>query len=251
LRKTLIVFLLILNFACSVERIGSKREAVLEKNKIGSIVQNIENNNISNFNFFIENGDIVIQNKDEIKRYKFTVKHKRTDTYLISIRNSIGLEGARIYLSKDSLFINDRINRRVIYGTTNRIENILGLPLSFLKMAFGDIIISSDSSKKIMDQNNNRILISQYVSGVILNSSINPKLSKVIMVECGKSTGKGKILFKYSKFNKTETRVPSIIEIKNKEEGISIKIRIKKLQAPWDGEIEFIPGDGYKKERIK
>ena len=251
MRKKVIIFLLTVNFSCSVERFGSNQEPIYVKNKIESIVYNTCKNNITNDNFLIEKGEISIKSKDERKRYIFTVKHKKTDEYLISVRNNIGLEGARIFLSDDTVLINDRIRKRLLYGTKNSIENIIGLPSSCLKMAFGDIIIGSDSSKRKIDQINNRIVVSEYLPGMISKSVINPRLCKVNTVECGINSGKGTIFFKYSKFNRKGKLFPAIIEIRNEKEDESVSIRIKKLQLPWNGEIEFVPGNGYKKEEIK
>jgi hypothetical protein len=251
LQKALIIFLLTLNLACSVERMGSKQEPIYAKNNIESLVKNTIKNNITDDDFFIEKGEISIESKNETKRFIFSVKHKNTDTYLISIKNSIGLEGARIFLSVDSVLINDRMNKRLLYGRINSIENITGLPLIYLKMVFGDIIIGSDSSARKTDLVNNRIVVSQYISGIVSKSVINPRICKMNMVECVKNSGNGTILFKYSKFNKKGKHFPSSIEIVNERESENVRIRIGKVQLPWYGEIEFFPGNGYKKEEIK
>jgi hypothetical protein len=251
LRKAVIIFLLTLNISCRVERISFKQDEGYDKRKIEFIIQNTERNNITNNDFFIERGEISIKNKEETKRYIFSVKHKNPDKYLISVRNSLGLEGARIFLSEDTVLINDRINKRLLYGTANSIENLLGLPSSFLKMAFGDIYILNNSSKKEINQNNNKIVVSQYVSGLISKSIINSRICKVSSGEFEKNAGKGTIFFKYSKFDRNGSHFPAVIEIKNEKVSEIVLIRIRKLKIPWAGEIEFIPGSGYKKEEIK
>ena len=49
------------------------------------------------------------------------------DKFLISIKSHTGIEVARIFLTGDSIMINDRINKKLYYGSTSYLKNKYGL----------------------------------------------------------------------------------------------------------------------------
>jgi len=51
---------------------------------------------------------------------------------------------------------------------------------------------------------------------------------------------------KYSKYLKLDNiLIPGIIEFTDSQYDIFVKIRIVKVEYPWDGNVKFIPGKGY------
>jgi hypothetical protein len=56
------------------------------------------------------------------------------------------------------------------------------------------------------------------------------------------------IEFIYSDYFKTQNiLMPGSIEFKDANKDLNIKILIKKLETPWNGNIEFFPGNRYEK----
>jgi hypothetical protein len=80
---------------------------------------------------------------------------------------------------------------------------------------------------------------------------IDIKINKSIEAVIHDSTGKESLYLKFSKFREKERNIPGVIEIQDSRKNMNARIVIKKTRINWDGAIEFIPGTGYRKERIK
>ena len=68
------------------------------------------------------------------------LKFEYPDKYLISIKSRTGIEGARIYISEDTILFNDRINKKMYYGSSLYLKRKYGLTTNFLPLIFGDIV---------------------------------------------------------------------------------------------------------------
>ena len=62
-----------------------------------------EDQNITNTDFYIQKAEIEFTNKDNRQKFLCSIKYQRPDKYLISIKSRTGIEGARIYVSEDSI----------------------------------------------------------------------------------------------------------------------------------------------------
>jgi len=51
------------------------------------------------------------------------------------------------------------------------------------------------------------------------------------------------IFSKYLKLN--DILIPGNIEFSDSQYNVSVRIRILKVDYPWDGRVKFIPGKGY------
>ena len=101
------------------------------------------NQNLTARSFFIEKAEFKISSGDGEKSGIGTVKFQMPDKFLISIKSKAGIEVARIFLTGDSIFINDRFNKKLYYGST-----------SYLKSKYGyyNIIIASILGDYVNDQ---------------------------------------------------------------------------------------------------
>jgi hypothetical protein len=251
LRKAQIAILFFCIIGCRPTHFVSPNPPASDNGSIEKIIENIKNRNISANNFFIEKADFSIKMNKVRKRYQFSVKFKKPDQYLLSIRNSTGLEGARIYFSKDTVLINDRIRKKIISGNKLDLARMIKLPKQILNIAFGDILSGEDSSKIETKKVNDQIEIYQLLERTQVKYILDIREGKMICAIFKDEDTKESFTVNYSKFGKSENRIPEYIELKSQERDFVVKMRIEKISVPWKGEIDFIPGKGYTKEIIK
>ena len=142
--------------------------------------------------------------------------------------------------------MNDRINRKLYYGTSIYLERKYGFSQSFLPLIFGDILLDKKcriSKEKCVDDKMNVIC---QLTGVPLEFSIDCKKRKLMTVDQITGINKEGMSMRYSNyFNAGNILIPKIIEFADNKYGIAVKIKISKVQSPWSGSISFIPGRGY------
>ena len=248
MRKSLIIIAFILIEGCTAKRIISESPFDNTSLSTEKVIDAVWKNNISEENFFIEKASLSIKAENETKNFLFNVKFKKPDKFLFSIRNNAGIEGARIYLTNDTVLINDRIENRILYGRPKDLEKIAGIPYFIIKVAFGDLLEKEYIKKEKI---NNQLFLMQQYKGNIWKSYLDYKTGKVKLAVISNEYNKEEIVIKYSKFGKEDKHIPKLIELKDFTRNINAKIRLIKVQIRWNGELEFIPGKGYRKEEIK
>jgi len=251
LQKSLIIILLILAVGCTKKLIISDNNYISDDNYVQSTINKIKDNNISNGGFFIEKANIWIKTKSGSKKFLFNGKFQLPDKYLFSIRSNTGIEGARIYIDKDTLLINDRIEKKLFFGKPNDLTEVLGVPYVILKRIFGDCISEETKEQASFERTKNQLIFVQKEREGKWKSVLDTKNEKVKSTEYLVGNGRQKIEVIYSKFGKEGKHIPENIEINDVNERNNIKIKILKIVIPWQGEVDFIPGKGYIKEEIK
>jgi hypothetical protein len=250
LRKALI-FILLLFSACVARRQTPVRTYSAPIDSKETIIDSVQKYNLSNSGFYIEKGEISIQRGNKREKFLFTLKFKKPDIFLVSIRNSTGIEGARVFIDNDSIFVNDRINSRLMYGNSGRIEKLTGLPGGSVMTVFGDFL--SDGIMHVTNTviSDNKAIVFGVIGAYNFKANIDLSKKKVESYIFRENTGKNSITINYSTFDKGDVPFAKQINFTNGEKELSGIIRIHKLLYPWNGNLEFIPGKGYAKEEIK
>jgi hypothetical protein len=242
-----IIVLLIFITGCSVIRKGERKAHEYTKEDLrDNIYQNVNALNISNNNFFIQKADIEISSVEGKQNIIGSIKYLKSGTYLISIKNRAGIEAVRIFLSKDTLLVNDRVYRRLYYGSPKWISRKYGIPYEILPVMLGDYIFDKMADSKTEKCINGSVTIDFVKETKWLKYVIDCKLNKVVFAYFQSIENEREAELKYTKFYKWgEILAPGRIQIRNIEKGIDIVIRIKKIQSPWNGTIDFVPGNKY------
>jgi len=255
LQKALIIILLFIISGCSAKRMLVNRNGA-DQESSEEVIRRVGENNISNNGYNIEKANLSFKVNGETQKFMFSVKFNLPDRYLISVKSLTGIEGARIFITDDTLLINDRIGKRVMYGEPEEIEEKIGVSGKMIGIVFGDFFVSEKGFKGIPGNKEFNLVVNQKYGDMVIRSEISRDLGKVISYTVSSSARQRAIpgdstIIRFSKFRRDKLKIPANIEINNKQRNISAKIRIDRITAPWDGEIEFIPGKGYKTERIK
>lgn len=243
----IILFLGILTGSCSLSRkAGNISPYNSSANKSGNILQEAERLNLSSTGFYIQKAEVELDNQNGKQKFLSSIKFVYPDKYLISLKSRTGIEGARIYITKDSLIVNDRINKKMYFGTTLYLKRKYGLSQSLLPLVFGDLVAGNtqqDLKEKCIEDN---LGFNYVLGGVTINYNIDCKRSKSTLVTLKSNYLQQTVKFKSEGYQKTGSIiVPRIIEIEDLNTNTKIRIRFKKIEVPWNGNFKFIPGKGY------
>ena len=137
-RITLILFITLFISGCSSLKKSGKifikgGEELIYKEDIIKL-------NISNNDFDIEKAEIEIVGNNNRQILLANLKYRKEGNYLISIRIAAGFEIARLYLTKDTILINDKIRRKIYTASPDWLNEKYGISVTALPVLFGDYI---------------------------------------------------------------------------------------------------------------
>jgi hypothetical protein len=242
-----ILFTALLLWSCSATRkIKSENYVSNGAVKTGNVLEDIQNMNISSKSFFIQKAEVELTSNEGTEKFIANIRFEYPDRYLISLKSKTGIEGARVYINKDSILVNDRINKKLYFGDSFYFKRKYGLNQSFLPLVFGDLLIDQRTGDKNLDCSENKKEFESAVQGVLLKYLIDCRMRKIVQVNQTGSSSNTSMVIKYEKFFRIENiMLPGLVEVKENEFNTRIRIRIMKVEYPWSGNVKFIPGKGY------
>jgi hypothetical protein len=254
LRKIIyILYFFLLCSGCSVNRkIETRRESVNSNLGKGTIYERIVNQNITSRNFFIERAEFKIINNEEQRSGFVTMKFLMPDKFLISIKSNTGIEIARVFLTGDSIMLNDRMSKKLYIGSASYLKGKYGITTSFLPVLLGDYLNdkSIDSSK--INCKDGMVRITGIVEDIVIKYLFDCKYGKCVLTLPDKSQNESQLKINYSEFfNANSINVPGKVEISDSQTRTLIQLRIQKIVFPWKGTLEFVPGKQYEKIYLK
>jgi len=248
LRKVIFILIIVIIFTgCSLFKNTAKSisgDTILPYSD--NILENVKELNINNKGFFIQKAEIEVLTQSGKETFLGNIKFEKPGRYLISLRNRAGIEGARIYINNDTLLINDRINKKLYFGTTLYLKRKYGLTQSMLPLIFGDIILDNSCDTNHSKCTENRIILNCSISGIMLNYIIDCNKRKTISVSMLDNNKNNGVKISYNNFfSAGNVRLPEKVQLEYPINGIIIKIKILKVDLDWDGSLKFVPGKGY------
>lgn len=242
-----VLFLTVVSAGCSVIKNGrSKNYGFYGSLITEQTLESIKRQNITANRFYIQKAEIELIGPETREKFLGSIKFETTGKYLISLKSKTGIEAARVFVTNDTILINDRINRKLYCGSPDYLIRKLGISVSVLPVIFGDFIgdnfsgnIQAECFEGILD-------VECLISGMKIKYVIDCRKGKPVLAVPGNSIFNEDIKIKYNDFIKNgDFLTPSNIEISSSQKKTTIKIRILKIESPWDGTIEFIPGNRY------
>jgi len=255
LRK--IVFILIVLSVvlsgCSVIRKSGRAackevKEVIDENSFLAVVKN----NISNESFFIQKADVKITQEDISVRFIAGIKFRKPDSLLITLRSRTGIEAGRAFMTKDTILLNDRINKKLLIGNPEIIESKYGINPLFIFAVLGDIIIDQKELRGSVDCRKGILKKEFEINEKSVEYTIDCSKKKAVRAYFEGDIKTGNITIDYSNIIiSNEIKYPQKIEIEDDLKSLNIVLEIKKIESPWDGKIEFVRGSGYKVVKIR
>jgi hypothetical protein len=248
-RLTLIYVLLVTISGCSAVKKEEKTRILDDAANVLSLNELIKAN-LTNNDFNIIKAEIEVINKGEKQRFIAGLKYKAPGTYLISLKSKAGIEGARIFISQDTILVNDRLNKKLFYGSPAFLKQKYGVSTDALPVVMGDYIEEIDKGNIIVNCTKNRRIITEVIEKKEFNYTIDCRERKVIETRINNET-EGFILL-FGKFNDFSGKhFPGSIRIEDNYNDNSINIYIEKIEFNLIEKIEFIPGKGYERIEMK
>lgn len=209
-------------------------------------IESLRKQNITSNNFFIQKAEIEISTGNKSEKLIGSMKFLKPDKFLISIKSRTGIEALRIFISPDTILVNDRINRKLLYASHDYLRTKYGLPDSVFALLLGDYVSNSVFGLNKRNCLNGKINLDGLIDGIDVKYIIDCKLNKVIYASNEEILRGREVELKFDDFEKRgDILTAGKIEIRDVMGMLSIIIRIKKIEYPWNGSIEFIPGSRY------
>ena len=214
-------------------------------------ISDVKELNLSAQSFFIQRAEINIEGNGVSQRVISTIKFAEPDSFLISVRVFGGIEAARIFITSDSILINDRLNRTLYFGSNQNVKKKYGFDLMFFPVLLGDLITGKQDFSGISCENGNAIL-REFKENYIVNYFIDCQTRKCKEITVENEYAKDYISIKFDNFGKEGKIIfPQHLEISNFANFALFEIDIKNVEIGTSSGIEFIPGRNYSRIEIK
>lgn len=235
---------------CTALRTGKKSMHEDTNETVFTTAEILKNNLIAG-DFYIQRAEIqYIDSGTEVK-FIASLKYKNYGCYLASLRTRSGIEVARIYIDKDTVLINDRINKRLFYSSSSYIEKKYGVSADVISLIMGDLIIKSGAEVVLKCQEGMDAINAEFEESTVIYG-IDCNRKKVSSVSISRESVENKIVINFSDFQYSENRIyPKNIKIEETNGSSLLKIEISKIEFAGLEAINFIPGNNYEKVMIK
>ena len=110
-----------------------------------------------------------------------SIKFENPDKYLVSLKSKAGIEVARIFITSDTILINDRINKKQYYGSAKYLKKKFGITTSVLPLIFGDYINENVSDNVITNCSEGKSDIVGIIKNINISYVIDCKKGKSII----------------------------------------------------------------------
>jgi hypothetical protein len=248
-----ILLLMVLITDCSVSKPGSR--SIDESKKVdGDSIRfiDIKEKNLTEASFFIQKAEVEIIENEEKHKFVASIKFNYPDSFLVSIRSISGIEAVRIFSTKDTILINERISKTFFYGSKEAARNKYGFNSILFPILLGDIVVNMKSELKLYQCTSGLSGIETFIEGYKVDYSVNCSEEKVEEGTITKEIDTKPILIKYYDFKKFSGYVyPRKVKIRDLKMIDIINIKINRIEIPWTGNIFFVPGNNYEQIEIK
>lgn len=252
-----IVYTLILVSAllagCSVTRKSARTNSETEKeiaadNSLESVIRN----NLSNNDFHIQRAEINIIQDNISVRLSAGIKFKKPDSLLITVRSKAGIDAGRAFITKDTIVISDRINKKLLVGNPASIVAKYGIDPGLIFVILGDIIVEEKDRKGSMECIKGELRKEFKIGSKNVEYIIDCQRRKLKRAYFEGDIKTGNIVVGLSDIiNSGPIKYPERIEISDDFNSVGIIMEIKKIESPWKGKIGVITGQGYKVIKIR
>lgn len=242
---TFIFFMFIFITGCSV----IKKRSISENNisevfKANNYLEGVERQNITAQSFFIQRAEIELISGEESQRFIGNMKFVSPDKYLVSFKSKAGIEAARIYITKDTVLVNDRINKKLFYGKPENLRKKIGIAYEVLPIILGDFIKGNEKLIEKVVCADDVTDLDCSVSGMKISYKFDCNKMKIIEARLESGFKSDYAVIEFGTFIKAGSGLmPSRIRVIS--DKFEIIVRIEKIESRWEGNIEFIPGSRY------
>jgi hypothetical protein len=210
-------------------------------------IESVIVNNLSAENFHIQKADISVTQDNFSTRFTASIKFRKPDTMLITVRSRAGIEAGRGLITKDTILINDRINNKLMVGSPSVIGPKYGIEPALFFVLFGDMIVKETDKNRVVNCIKGISREEYEINGKRVEYIIDCKKRKATQAYLAGDIKSGNITIRFSDIaDIDQMKFPRRIEINDDLSSLNILLEIRKIERPWNGKIGFVPGQGYK-----
>ena len=137
-------------------------------------------------------------------------------------------------------------------GKPELIGSKYGIEPVLIYAILGDVIVDEGDEARLMECKKGINRMGLEVSKKRIIYTMDCSSRKAIETYFEGDLKSGNITLKFSDIIQAgKVKYPQNIEINDDLKSISINLVIKKIELPWEGEVGFIPGSGYKVLKIR
>ncbi len=218
----------------------------------GNRLETVISNNLTNNDFYIRRADIRVRQENVTVNLNASIKFRRPDSLMISVRSGIGVEAGKGFLTGDTVIVNDRFNRKLMVGDPEEIRSKYGIDPALIYVILGDMIVEKGDYKSLMNCQRGEFRRLYNVEGRNVEYTVDCQRRKVKRVYLEGDIRTGNITILLSGVVKDgNITYPEKIVINDDLKELDIVIEIKRMESPWSGIIGTVGGRDYRVVRIR
>jgi hypothetical protein len=248
-----IIILAVIVSSCSTARKANGRgeERAVEDN-VSNSLESVISNNLSNHDFYIRRADIRIRQENVTVNLNASVKFRRPDSLMISIRSSFGVEAGKGFLTSDTVMINDRFNRKLMVGDPEELRAKYGIDPAMIFVILGDMIVSKVDNRSMLNCQRGEFSRRYNVGGRTVEYTVDCQRRKVKKVYLEGDVRTGNITILLSDIIRSgNISYPGKVIINDDLMKLDLEIEIRRIDSPWQGSMGGVGGSGYRVVRIR
>jgi len=248
----ILVFILVFS-ACSTSRkAGRTAVSTTLDETAGNRLETVISNNLSNHDFYIRRSDIRVRQENVTVNLNASIKFRRPDSLMISVRSGIGVEAGKGFLTGDTVIVNDRFNRKLMVGDPEEIRSKYGIDPALIYIILGDLIVGKDDYRSVLNCQKGEFRSQYDVGGRTVEYTVDCQRKKVRKVYLEGDVRTGNITILLSGIVKDgNITYPEKIAINDDLKELDIEIQIKRIESPWSGSVGTVGGQGYRVVKIR
>ncbi len=211
----------------------------------------IEAAGLAGTGFFVRKANVEIQTEGTSEKLSLILRRNQEEEYLASVRSRTGIEGARVLLTRDTLVVNDRINRMLICGRPESLYRLYGFNSWMLPLVLGDVLAGDSSAAKIACKDN-AVELKIRRGKNLISYLIDCKDYRTERTVVSDLYGPGEIKVEFGRFRQYGAfSFPEDITLSDKAGRYVVSVSFEDVEIPWKGDIVFIPGEKFERIELK
>lgn len=247
-----IAFTVVFSSCSAAKRAAGEAKGTAVEESAANSLESVIANNLSNNDFYIRRADIRIRQENVTVNLNASIKFRRPDSLMITVRSSIGVEAGKGFITGDTVMINDRFNRKLMVGDPEELRAKYGIDPAMIYVILGDMIVAGGDRRSMLDCQKGEFSRKYLVEGRSVQYTVDCQGRKVKRVYLEGDVRTGNITILLSGMVKDGAiSYPAKVVINDDLKELDIEMEIKRIESPWQGSIGSVGGQGYRVVRIR
>ncbi len=217
-----------------------------------SFFEELRKANLSSGGFYISRADLDVSSAALDIKLIATVKFRFPDSLFVALRTRTGIEAGRLLLTGDTVLINDRINRQVLYGDPEDLERKYNVSSGAIYAVLGDFIGNPLAPVTTVRCTDGVFYCETIAGGQIIKYEIDCRTMKPGKAFVSDKRSGQQVQAVFTDFAKYKDKtVPATLTIMLGNGKGNVLAEIRNIDTEWDGNIGFVASRNYKKVRIR